>query len=254
MKTEERNFGENEVTTKLEVLRVDSEKGAFEYVQDEVVLESEFQLDVNNKLFTVFTCSPSKITELTVGHLITQQVIQSPEEIEHLRFEKKKIVVELKHKKDIVIDMKKEANDSQESQRIKIHSETIMNAARTLDIKASVFKRTGGTHAAVMLDNNGEVLAFSEDIGRHNAVDKVVGEAALKRISMWQMILALTGRLSSEIVNKAANASIPVVISLAASTDKGVDVAQKRGLTLIGFVRGRRYNIYSHPERLSYNT
>jgi FdhD protein len=119
-----------------------------------------------------------------------------------------------------------------------------------LDSKAAVFKRTGGTHAAALLDSKGEVLAFSEDIGRHNAVDKVIGEASLKRISLEQTILASTGRLSAEIVCKAVNVSIPVVVSLASSTDKGIEVAEKRGLTLIGFVRGERFNVYSHPERI----
>jgi FdhD protein len=251
MKRTRKKFDERKLVLKKGVLRVDLEKGASERIQDEVVVESEFRLFINNEPSTVFTCSPSKIRELVIGHLVTQRIIHSPEEVELIKFDKKKIAVRLMRKKDTDMNKEKRANNSQESQSIEINSETILNAAKMLDTRALVFKKTGGTHSAAILNSRGEPVVFSEDVGRHNAVDKVVGEAALKRINMKRMVLALTGRLSSEIVTKAANAGIPVVISLAASTDKGIDVAQKRGLTLIGFVRGRRFNVYSHTERLS---
>lgn len=251
MKRTRKKFDERKLVLKKGVLRVDLEKGASERIQDEVVVESEFRLFINNEPSTVFTCSPSKIRELVIGHLVTQRIIHSPEEVELIKFDKKKIAVRLMRKKDTDMNKEKRANNSQESQSIEINSETILNAAKMMDTRALVFKKTGGTHSAAILNSRGEPVVFSEDVGRHNAVDKVVGEAALKRINMKRMVLALTGRLSSEIVTKAANAGIPVVISLAASTDKGIDVAQKRGLTLIGFVRGRRFNVYSHTERLS---
>jgi len=251
MKRTRKKFDERKLVLKKGVLRVDLEKGASERIQDEVVVESEFRLFINNEPSTVFTCSPSKIRELVIGHLVTQRIIHSPEEVELIKFDKKKIAVRLMRKKDTDMNKEKRANNSQESQSIEINSETILNAAKMLDTRALVFKKTGGTHSAAILNSRGEPVVFSEDVGRHNAVDKVVGKDALKRINMKRMVLALTGRLSSEIVTKAANAGIPVVISLAASTDKGIDVAQKRGLTLIGFVRGRRFNVYSHTERLS---
>jgi len=92
-------------------------------------------------------------------------------------------------------------------------------------------------------------LAFSEDIGRHNAIDKVVGRAALRGVNFRRPLLASTGRLAAEMVVKAANVGIPVIVSLAAPTDKGMNVAEMVGLTLIGFVRGKRFNIYTYPER-----
>jgi FdhD protein len=250
MNSGKKESGEGKVTTKHGIIRVDLGKRLFEHFQDEVVTETTIQLFVNNKPSTVFTCSPNKTRELIVGHLLTQGVINSPEEILHLRFEKEKAIVKLLHENGIYKDTKEKAKKPKNLQILILNPETALNAAKMLDSKAAVFKRTGGTHTAALLDNEGEVLAFSEDIGRHNAIDKVIGEAALKRINLETTILASTGRLSAEIVCKAVNVDIPVVVSLASSTDKGIEVAEKRGLTLIGFVRGRRFNIYSHPERI----
>jgi FdhD protein len=250
MNPEKKESGEGKVTTKHGIIRVDLGKRLFEHIQDEVVTETTIQLFVNNKPSTVFTCSPSKTRELIVGHLLTQGVINSPEEILQLRFEKEKAIIKLLHENGTQTEMEEKAKKPKKFQNLVLNPETVLNAAKMLDSKAAVFKRTGGTHAAALLDSKGEVLAFSEDIGRHNAVDKVIGEASLKRISLEQTILASTGRLSSEIVCKAANVGIPVVVSLASSTDKGIEVAEKRGLILIGFVRGERFNVYSHPERI----
>jgi FdhD protein len=250
MNSGKKESGEGKVTTKHGIIRIDLGKRLFEHVQDEVVTETTIQLFVNNKPSTVFTCSPSKTRELIVGHLLTQGVINSPEEILQLRFEKEKVIVTLLYENVIRTKKEEKAKKPKKFQNLVLNPETVLNAAKILDSKAAVFKRTGGTHAAALLDSKGEVLAFSEDIGRHNAVDKVIGEASLKRISLEQTILASTGRLSAEIVCKAVNVSIPVVVSLASSTDKGIEVAEKRGLTLIGFVRGERFNVYSHPERI----
>ncbi len=238
------------VTAKRDVVRVNLENGITEFVPDEVVTEATIRLYVNSRLFTVFTCSPDKTRELVVGHLLTQGAIKNPTEILQLCIGKEKVIVKL-HQNGVKAKEKEKGKKPNKLHNFAIVPETVLKAAKTLDSKAAVFKRTGGTHAAAVFSSEGEVVAFSEDIGRHNAVDKVIGEAALKHINTEQTILASTGRLTSEIVNKAANAGIPVVVSLAASTDKGIDVAQKRGVTLIGFVRGRRFNVYTHPERLS---
>jgi len=101
---------------------------------------------------------------------------------------------------------------------------------------------------------NYNIIGFAEDVGRHNAVDKAVGEALLKGADFSKLILACTGRLSSEMVLKAIRLNIPVLASIAAPTDAGISLARKAGLTLIGFVRGRRMNIYSMPERVVMNS
>jgi len=235
------------VTVKRRIIRLNYEKGTTESVQDEVVTETAIRLFVNNKLFTVFTCSPDKTRELVVGHLLTQRAIKNPTEILRLCFEKEKAIVKLGENNGRNKKVKKPIRPHD----FIIVPETVFNIAKKLDLDSAVFRMTGGTHAAAMFSGKGEVIAFSEDISRHNAVDKVIGEAVLEHINLRQTVLALTGRLASEIVEKAANVGVPIMISLATTTDKGIDVAKRRGVTLIGFVRGGRFNVYTHPERLS---
>jgi FdhD protein len=91
---------------------------------------------------------------------------------------------------------------------------------------------------------------LAEDIGRHNAVDKVVGYCLLEGIPMQDKIILVSGRLSSEIATKCARWDIPIVVSRAAPTALAVDIAEKRGITMVGFMRGKRLNIYTHPERI----
>jgi formate dehydrogenase accessory protein FdhD len=113
-----------------------------------------------------------------------------------------------------------------------------------------VFRKTGGVHVAAIYDREGERKALAEDVGRHNAVDKVIGAGALKKIDFSDCFLALSGRLTAEIVLKAATMNLPIVASLAAAIDSGIAVANESGLTLAGFVRGNRMNIYAFPERI----
>ncbi len=119
------------------------------------------------------------------------------------------------------------------------------------------FARTGGLHAAALLGPDGAVLAAAEDVGRHNAVDKVVGAlvragrlGALSPEGGRPAVLAVSGRAGFEIVQKAAAAGVPVVASVSAPTSLAVDLAEKAGLTLAGFVRGGAMNVYSHAWRL----
>jgi FdhD protein len=113
------------------------------------------------------------------------------------------------------------------------------------------FDRTGGVHAASLLDREGRMLAVAEDVGRHNAVDKVVG-ALLRQERLGEaVVLVVSGRVSFEIVQKAAVARVPIVAAVSAPTSLAVDLAERLGLTLCGFVRRGGLNIYSHPGRLA---
>ena len=244
---------DEKATVKKLVKRVDLGKGTVEQVEDEVVSEKSICLYVDNKSFTTFTCSPTKTKELVIGNLLTQGIISRLEEIKHLQIQKGKVNVKLQRDIKTLPRILRKPEKKEASQDFILNPETILNAAKVLDVKAAIFRRTGGTHAAALLDVKGEVLVFSEDISRHNAVDKVIGEAALKRINLAKTLLASTGRVSSEIVTKAANANIPAIVSLASPTDKGIDAAERTGLTLIGFARDRRFNVYAHPERIRMN-
>jgi FdhD protein len=114
-----------------------------------------------------------------------------------------------------------------------------------------VFERTGGLHAAGLFSPDGALVSIREDVGRHNAVDKVVGEQVLAgRVPLADHILQVSGRLSFEIVQKAAVGGIPIVSAVGAPSSLSVEAGERFGMTLVGFVRDDRLNVYTHPERV----
>jgi FdhD protein len=114
-----------------------------------------------------------------------------------------------------------------------------------------VFDGTGGLHAAALFSRDGEVATSAEDVGRHNAVDKIVGTMFDRdRLPLDDFVLAVSGRASFELVQKACLAGIPMLVAVSAPSSLAIDLADACGITLVGFARGERFNIYTHPERI----
>lgn len=114
-----------------------------------------------------------------------------------------------------------------------------------------VFEHTGGLHASGLFDTSGRLLDLREDVGRHNALDKLLGQAFLSGLlPLSEHVVMVSGRLSFEIVQKAAVAGVPIVCAVSAPSSLAVDAARRFGMTLVGFLRGETYNVYAHPERI----
>ncbi|MGH2679961.1 MAG: formate dehydrogenase accessory sulfurtransferase FdhD [Actinomycetota bacterium] len=129
--------------------------------------------------------------------------------------------------------------------------DTLLGLPDALRKAQKVFERTGGLHAAGLYSSEGELVSVREDVGRHNAVDKVIGEQVLAaRVPLADHVLQVSGRLSFEIVQKAAVAGIPIVSAVSAPSSLAVEAGERFGMTLVGFVRDERLNVYTHPERI----
>jgi FdhD protein len=134
---------------------------------------------------------------------------------------------------------------------VRFTQEVIASAPLRLRERQRAFDKTGGLHAAGLLTTTGDLMVVREDVGRHNAVDKVIGWAIReRRLPLSDTLLAVSGRASFELTQKAVLAGIPILVAVSAPSSLAVELADEAGLTLVGFVRGDSMNVYTHPERV----
>lgn len=220
-----------------------------EELKDIIVREHTLTVFLNNKKLVTLLCSPVELNELVVGFLYSQGIINSQEDIEKLFFENEERIVKVKIKEKDSCENLNPLNIGEVNSQVKITAEKIFELYKNFQNKSEIFKLTGGVHSAAISDNY-NIILFSEDIGRQNAIDKILGKAVLKKISISDKMVFTSGRISSEIILKMAKVKIPVLVSCAAPTDVAVELAKKFKITLIGFLRGKRMNIYSEEKRI----
>jgi FdhD protein len=254
---------------KIEVVKIDTATRKAQKVKDYVAEEKPLQIFLNKTHYATIYCLPQNLKELTVGHLLSEGIIKTVEEIEKIDFLDKSICnVKMKSNVNLEKRMKLRKHFSriilsacggpyQHSEKLpkvksnlKVWAEVIQKCVSNLNSAAKIFRKTGGVHVAAIHKSDGSLVAFAEDVGRHNAVDKVIGLGALVKTDFSECFLALSGRLTGDMVFKAVRIGLPIVSSIAAALDSGIEIAKGADLTLIGFVRGKRMNIYSFPERI----
>lgn len=226
----------------------------------EVVVSQEKQvsLHINGLRFIRIFARPNDLKELAVGFMLSEGLANYPE-INRVDVKGSNIMVELKDRRDMefILELRssgcsgviQEGLEPVESS-ISFERKTILSCLTNLDDASLEFKKTGGAHSAFLISKKGEALKFFEDIGRHNALDKVVGWSFLNKVSLGDKFLLFSGRLSTGIVNKAARVGIPMIVSKAAPLSGGIIAARKLNLTLIGFARHPEFNVYTHEWRI----
>jgi len=222
---------------------------SFEEREDFIAVEKKLRISLNGKELIRLSCTPVMIKELVVGLFLTEGVVKdkiSPEEIRIVPGEE--ISVDISVAGDIVKGMTT-GNFEKVTDDFSLKGETFQSIFTELRQKSESFRLTGCFHNAALSDGE-RILVFAEDIGRHNAVDKVIGCSILSDISFQRKLLAVSCRLSSGIISKCARWGIPIVASRSAPTDLAVEIAEASGITLVGFVRGDRLSIYTHPQRI----
>jgi FdhD protein len=242
-------------------------------LNDKVAEERILHLSINSEVSFDVMITPGSIKEFVYGNLYSEGFIRSLNELlEYHENEKKDLInvdVKIKDLNSKLSYLKKnynivwtECGSGSEIKRlgdqlkpldikIKIRAEDILLIPDKIKDKIDAFKQTGAFHYAFLFDDQLSLVTYSYDIGRHNAIDKVIGDELLNSEALDNKILYTTGRISSDLILKCARAKIPVVISRGAALDTAISLAKKYDLCLIGFLRGKRFNIYSHPEAVT---
>ncbi|HQA49569.1 MAG: formate dehydrogenase accessory sulfurtransferase FdhD [Syntrophomonadaceae bacterium] len=246
--------------------------GLAETRQVPVVEEKPLTIFLNQSELATIVCSPHGLRELGVGFLVTEGFIQKPSDILRisLREEQGLLWIETSNpvpqtrsflRRHIASCCGKSRaglyfiNDARQLKPIEadlqVDAQYLLNTINALEERSVTFRLTGGVHNAALADGD-EILCMFEDIGRHNAVDKVIGYAFGHEIDPHDKCLILSGRVASEIVIKTVRAGFPLILSRSAPTELAVELAEDFNITVVGFARGQRFTVYSHVERVKF--
>ncbi|WP_019533200.1 formate dehydrogenase accessory sulfurtransferase FdhD [Paenibacillus ginsengihumi] len=241
-------------------------------VQDEeIAVEFALTIRVDGEEFATLVCTPSQPEELVTGFLASEGVIRSADELRRLDIDLGRgfAYAELSHRRPLPAGLHGKrwlGSCCGTSRQFYLHSDVL--TARTVTSRLRVpaaccmrllselhgasdsFARTGGLHNAALCDASG-ILVARTDIGRHNALDKLYGWRLRERVPASDKIIAFSGRISSEVVLKAAKIGVPVLLSKSAPSDLALRLAHDLGVTAAGFIRDGRMNVYTHPERIT---
>ncbi|XES76173.1 MAG: formate dehydrogenase accessory sulfurtransferase FdhD [Candidatus Bathyarchaeia archaeon] len=256
----------------VDILKLDLAAGKAEQLPDYVADEVPLQISVNTTYSFVIWCSPLQFKELAVGYLLAEDVLRSADEIAQITVDEAAYTCRITLNSDVdveermkhsrvhwrVIPLIKASTSPYErretipkvNSHFKVKAQVIIDCINDMNKRAKGFQQTGGLHDSAIYRTDGSLVAFSEDVGRHNTVDKVIGTAVLDHVDLGECFMTITGRVPGDMIYKAAKVGIPLVASMAAVLSSGVVSAKRANMGLVGFVRGKRMNIYSAPEKI----
>ncbi len=237
--------------------------GTLQEREDLIAVEKRLRISVNGREVLSLYCTPLMIRELVVGMFMTEGIIRG-----NWCADSMSIV----YGDDVLVDISAEGEISIEGgvvtsgciggitfpkrlgikkteDQLRVKSSDLNGIFREFQDASELYKLTGCVHSAAISDAR-NILCHAEDIGRHNAVDKAIGYALLENIPFEGKIMLASGRLSSEIVSKCAKWNIPIVASRTAPTSLALEIAETSGVTVAGFIRADRFNVYTHPQRI----
>lgn len=245
-------------------------QGQINEVSDVVVAEYNLAIHLNGKEFVILLCTPRSLEELVAGFLFSEGIIHSRNDLKELTIDAAQQQAQVVLHKEATLRLSDDrpfacktvptaggkghsALDANSIQALaeQCDSSFSIQATKVLELmyqfngKSQLFLDTGGVHSCALSDGN-EILLFEDDIGRHNALDKVLGHAMMHDMPLQDKIVLTSGRISTEILAKVARRGIPVIISRSAPTSAAIEQAKALGMTLIGFARGSNFNVYSN--------
>lgn len=252
---------------------------------DEVVVELPLEIRVNGIPLVALMRTPGMDKELAVGFCLTERIIRDFSQVKLLRHcgqlerEVDPALRDAGPESGDVVELEVEGPSSLQrfsgnflvrtgcggadikalaelgeirvTADLKVSPGILFTLAGKLEEGQEVFPRTGGTHGAAVFRPDGTPVVVAEDVGRHNALDKAVGWCAMRKVGLADKVLFISGRISYEMALKAARVGVPVLASVAAPTSLGLRLAKEAGLTLVGFCGNRRFNLYTHPWRIT---
>ncbi|WP_077622675.1 formate dehydrogenase accessory sulfurtransferase FdhD [Sediminibacillus massiliensis] len=259
---------DNSVMKNKRIIRYDG-KSILE-VDDDIANEFPLTIFVNGEEFATMVCTPTYLEELIKGFLASEGIIRFLDEIDSFTIDEDRgfAYVELKNKQSLNTDSHSKRfigsccgksrqfyfqNDAKTAKTImkktKISVDQCIDLMKTMQEDSTDFHSTGGLHNAALCTRE-NLLVSRSDIGRHNALDKVYGYCLDNRIPLADKVIAFSGRISSEVLLKVSKIGAGIILSKSAPTTLALDLAEDLGITTVGFIRGNRLNVYTHPERI----
>ena len=228
-------------TEKIRILRFEND--SLIEMEDQVLREKSYTLYLNGKQSIKFNCTAKEIRELAVGYLFCEAHINSPADLKSLEIHHTKCLIEAEIKS---ISQKTKMPLSQSTPPVNLEYNAIISALSKFQEMSKLFQDTGGVHSAALLDQKYDFRYFAEDMGRYNALEKVIGKAFLDNFKLSEAILMVSSRMPLELIQKAYSAGLRIIVSISAPTLESIGFARENNIILAGMFRGKRINIYSY--------